>query len=312
MSMTLVQLETFVRVVALGNYTRVAEELHLTQPGVTQQVRALERHFKLRLVDVVGHTPVPTDAGRFLAARAAEVRGAVVALEREMGEFAHAEGGELHLGATLTIGSYALPDLLARFAAIHPGVAVRVEVANTAAMAARVRSGVLGLALVEGPLDDREGALDILPFRDDHLLLVLPPAHRLAGRARVEPWDLTDEPFVWREAGSGTRDFAERALAAVGVVPVTVLELPSGEGVARAVEAGLGVAILSTLVVERAVAEGRVATAEVAGVDLRRTFRLVRPCGRTPSPAARAFAALARDGYEEWDRREGDTSAARA
>ena len=244
MSMTLVQLETFVRVVALGNYTRVAEEFHLTQPGVTQQVRALERHVKLRLIDVIGHTPVPTDAGRFLAARAAEVLGNVAALEREMGEYARAAGGEVHLGATLTIGSYALPDLLARFAAAHPGVRVRVEVANTAAIAARVRSGALGLALVEGPLDDNEGALEILPFQDDHLLLVLPPAHHLAGRGPVAPEDLANEPFVWREAGSGTRDIAEQALMAVGVTPRAALELPSGEGVARAVEAGLGVAIL--------------------------------------------------------------------
>src|SRR4051794_39815993 len=113
MSMTLVQLETFVHVARLGNYTRVAEELHLTQPGVTQQVRALERHFGLRLVDVVGRRPVLTEAGRFLAARAGDLLGSAAALEREMGEFAQARGGELHLGATLTIGTYALPALLA-------------------------------------------------------------------------------------------------------------------------------------------------------------------------------------------------------
>jgi DNA-binding transcriptional LysR family regulator len=290
MGVTLVQLETFVRVADLGNYTRVAEEFHLTQPGVTQQVRALERQLGVTLVDVVGRRPVLTDAGRFLAARARETLVGVAALEREMGEFAAARAGELALGATLTIGSYVLPALLARFTAAHPGVTIRVEVANTVAIAARVRDRALGLALVEGPLEGDD--LVITPFQEDRLRLVVPPNHRLAGQAQVAPRDLDTEPFVWREEGSGTRALAERVLAGAGVHPRAVLALPSGEGVARAVEAGLGVAILSELVVERAVRAGRLATLDIAGVDLCRTLRVVRLRVRTPAPAAHAFTAL--------------------
>ena len=88
MGASLVQLETFVHVAELGNFTRVAEALHLTQPGVTQQVRALERHYGITLVDVVGRRPVLTDAGRFLAARARELLGTTAALERDMAELA--------------------------------------------------------------------------------------------------------------------------------------------------------------------------------------------------------------------------------
>lgn len=293
MNVTLVQLQTFARLAALGNFTRVAEELYLTQPAVTQQVRALERHFGVRLVDVVGRRPLLTEAGYFLAARAADLLSNADALEREMGEFAAVRAGELRLGATLTIGAYALAALLARFAAAHPAVAVRIDVANTAAVVARVRAGALGLALVEGPVDD--DALEIVPYQHDRLLLIVPKGHPLAGRSAVEPCELEDEPFVGREPGSGTRALAERALAAAGVTPRVVLELPSGEGITRAVEAGLGLAILSELVVGRAVAAGRVAAAEIVGVDLRRTFRLITPRGRTLSPAARAFAALLLD-----------------
>jgi DNA-binding transcriptional LysR family regulator len=295
MSMTLVQLETFARVAALGNYTRAAEELHLTQPGVTQQVRALERHFGVRLVDIVGRRPVLTDAGHFLAARAENLLGNMAALEREMGEFAEARGGELYLGATLTIGAYALPALVSRFSAAHPRVATRVEIANTAIMAERVRTGALTLALVEGPLEDL--ALEIVPFQTDRLVLVAPPDHRFAGRARVSPRELADEPFVWREQGSGTRALAERLLAAAGVHPRAVLELSSGEGVARAVELGLGLAILSRLVVERAVAAGRLLALDIEGLDLARTFRVVYLRGRTLSPAARALVVLLRRGH---------------
>src|SRR5258708_37762823 len=102
MGVTLVELETFARVAVLGNYTRVAEEAHLTQPGVTQQVRALERHFGVRLVDVVGRRPLLTDAGRFLAARAQALLGSMVSLERDMGAGAAAGGGEVQVGASLT------------------------------------------------------------------------------------------------------------------------------------------------------------------------------------------------------------------
>lgn len=290
MGVTLVQLETFVRVATRGNYTRVAEEFHLTQPGVTQQVRALERAFGVRLVDMVGRRPVLTDAGAFLAERAREVLGGMAALEREMGEFAAVRAGELALGATLTIGAYVLPALLARFTQANPSVRVRVEVANTVAMAARLRDGALGLALVEGPLDGAD--LEIVPFRADTLMLVTPPGHALAQQSPVDPRALDDVPMIWRERGSGTRALAEEALAARGVRPRSMLELPSGEGVARAVEAGMGVAILSALVVERAVHGGRLQMMDIAGVDLRRSFRLVRTRGRTLSPAGRAFAAL--------------------
>jgi DNA-binding transcriptional LysR family regulator len=289
-SVTLVQLETFARVATLGNYTRVADELHLTQPGVTQQVRALERHFGVRLADVVGRRPVLTDAGRFLAARIQDVLTTMAALEREMGEFAAARTGDLHIGATLTIGDYILPGLLATFTARNPGVRVRIEVANTRAMAERIRRGELSLVLVEGPLIDE--SLSIESFQPDELCLVTPVTHRFAVRGTILAAELASEPFIWREQGSGTRAFAEAALAAAGVQPRFVVELPSGEGVARAVEAGLGVAILSRLVVERAVADGRLAAVEIEDLDLSRTFRLVTVRGRTLSPAARAFRSM--------------------
>jgi len=289
MTATLVQLETFVRVAELQNYTRVAEELHLTQPGVGQQVRTLERQFGVKLVDIVHRRPILTEGGAFLAARAGDVLGTMAALEREMKEFADARSGELHVGATLTIGTYVLPARLARFAESNPGVRVHVEVANTREMAKRIQGGNLSLALVEGPLAD-EG-LSIEAFQPDELVLVVPPNHQYADRL-IMARDLDREPFVWREQGSGTRAIAETALIGAGVQPPVVLELPSGEGVARAVEAGLGVSILSRLVVERAVADGRLAIAEIADVDLTRTLRLVTVRGRTLSPAARAFRQL--------------------
>ena len=287
MSLTLVQLETFMRLAALGNFTRVAEERYLTQPAVTQQIRALERHFKLQLVDVIGHQPELTEAGHFLAERASDLLISVAALEHDMAEFAEARSGELRVGATLTIGTYTLPSLLAHFTREHPGVHVQVEIANTVAVAHHVCNGALTLGLIEGTYQSEE--LQHIPYQHDHLVLVVSPQHAFAQRESIAPQELIGEPMVWREEGSGTRQIAEQALAAAHIPPRVVLELPSGEGVARAVEAGLGIAFLSPLVVERAMAEKRLIAVEVTGLNLQRVFQLIVRSKHTLSPAARAF-----------------------
>ena len=291
MAFTLTQLETFRRLAREENFTRTAEGLHLTQPAVTQQVRALQAHFHVKLVDVARHRTVLTEAGRFLAARAEVVLGDVEAREREMREFADVRAGELRIGATRTIGSYTLPDLVARFGAAHPGIRLLVRVENTEAIARAVKNGHVSLALVEGPLADAE--LDIVPYAEDELVLIVPKKHALARKRRtIAARDLTNVPFVFREEGSGTRAQAERALLDAGVTPHVALTLPSGEGIVRAVELGIGVAIVSRLIAEGPVRSERVARVRIADLTLPRMFRVIRLARQTPSPAVLAFVAL--------------------
>lgn len=297
MSLNLVQLQTFRRLALERNFTRTADALGLTQPAVTQHVRALQDHFAVKLVDLVGRRTILSDAGRFLAARAELVLGNVAALEREMRDFADVRAGELRIGATMTIGTYALPDLVARFQHLHPAIQLRVEVENTHAMALAVKAGRVSLALVEGPLVDDD--LEIEAYADDELVLIVPPAHALARRRDSIPArDLAGLPFVFREEGSGTRMQVEQALLGAGVTPKVVLTLPTGEGIVRAVQLGIGVAIVSRLVVDTPIAQGRVARATLRDLELRRTFRLVRLRGQTPSPSAMALTALLRNGGE--------------
>ena len=288
MALTITQLETFSRLAEIGNFTKTAEELHLTQPAVTQQVKALAEHFGTPLFDMVGRRPVLTDAGTFLAQRAGELLSAFAALEREMREFADARSGTLDLGATLTIGNYAILPALAAFRAAHPGVSIRLTVANTAAMVTAIKDRRLALALVEGQVNDP--ALDVAPYGGDELVLIVPPrGHVFSDVEAIAARELAGIEIVSREEGSGTRTIAEEALRAAGIEPNVVLALPSGEGVTRAVESGLGVAILSRLVVERAVAAGRVRAVRIGDLDLRRAFYVLRLRERTPSPLAKRF-----------------------
>jgi DNA-binding transcriptional LysR family regulator len=295
MPLTLTQLHTFARLAEIGNFTRTADELALSQPAVTQQVRALADHFGTPLFDMVGRRPVLTDAGAFLAQRAVDVLSAAAALEREMREFADARFGTLDIGATVTIGNYTVLPTVAAFRKAHPTATVRLYVANTVAMVADIRSRRFGVALVEGPV--RDPKILVEPYATDELTLIVPPhGHRLSDRTSIDPSELDGEAFAAREEGSGTRTVAEDALRAAGVTPNVVLTLPSGEGVARAVEAGVGVAILPLIVVERAVAAGRVRSVRVTGVDFTRPFSIIRLRERTPSPLAQRFLTMLRGG----------------
>jgi DNA-binding transcriptional LysR family regulator len=157
-----------------------------------------------------------------------------------------------------------------------------------------VADGRISLALVEGDVAGED--LEILPFADDELILIAAPGHPLTGRQTVRAADLVNEPFVSREEGSGTRALFQRGLRAAGIEPRIVLALPTSEGIVRAVRRGLGFAMISRLVAADALERREVVRIAIRGVDLRRTFRLVRRRLRTPSPAARRFAELLFEG----------------
>lgn len=291
MPFTLTQLHTFRLLARLRSYSRVAKELGLTQPAITRQIHELEKIFDLRLVEVVRRQAQLTEAGRFLAERSELLLGDAAALRRDMHEFSRGAKGSLEVGATVTIGTYALPRLLARFRALHPEVTLHVEVGNTEAMQERLRSGRLGLALIEGSIDGKD--LEATPYQSDDLVLVVPSrGHRFSARRFVQPGELADETLILREAGSGTRAFAERMLRFSGVTAQSIIGLASAEAAIVAVEERLGIAILSSLAASRAVGEGHLRIVPIASVELRRWFQLVKLKNHTLSPAARQFQAI--------------------
>jgi DNA-binding transcriptional LysR family regulator len=285
---SLTQLQTFVRLSELGNFTRTAEELGVTPPAVTLQIRALSDHFGVPLVDIVKRRPILTRAGRFLAQRSRSVLESVAALEREMERFTAGETQPLILGATVTVGNYILTPLLAEFEANHSHGDIDVRYENPAQLAALLRSREASIVLGSDlPKDDD---FDARPFAQDHLVLIVPAkGHRFSRRRTVRAADLIGEVFVSREADSPTRLLAERALREHGVRVHTKLVVPSLEGVVRAVEAGLGVAIVSWLVVERLLQHKRVHAVEIRDLDLRRQFEVVTLRDADMSTNALAF-----------------------
>jgi DNA-binding transcriptional LysR family regulator len=294
---SMVQLQALRSIGRFRSFSRAAQAMGVSQPAVSQQIAALQRSLGLKLVDVVGNRAVLTEAGRFVSDRAELVIRELDALLRDTREFASAERGMLEFSATLTIGTYIVPKLIASFRQRHPAVTACVAIANTSAVAAAVLSGSAPLGLVEGPVDDEW--LEHVPFATDRMVLVVPArGHRLSQTARVRPEDLAGEAFVSREPGSGTRGLGYEALHRLELATHIAVELPSGEAILRAVECGIGLAVLSEHVVERAVALGTVRTVEIEGVDLTRHYCLMTLRGRTLSPLAQAFAELVLDGID--------------
>jgi DNA-binding transcriptional LysR family regulator len=291
--MRFTQLEAYCRVVELGSFSAAAEALVVTQPAVSLHVRSLEKELGVRLLERRGRTVLPTPAGRALYRHARAILRLRDRIEHQLkGEGpqpARAGGRPVRLGASATGVSYYLPPLLHAFAAAHPAAPVTTRVDVTDRILQGLVDGELDLGLVWGPVRRAEFDEERLGF--DRFCLICHPGHPLARRGRADAADLHTQPFVLGMPGSLTRRFIEARLARVGVLPRAAVEVLSTADMKRAVENGLGLAVVSRKAVEEELEAGRVVELHVPGLRLWREVCLVQPRGR---PRSRAATRLAR------------------
>jgi DNA-binding transcriptional LysR family regulator len=242
--LTLHQLQVFSVVVAEGGFSAAARRLGLTQPAVSLQVRGLEEHFGAQLLERSGRAVRLTDAGQQAYAYATRLLDVLADMESAMRSDTDRPAGRLHVGASTTPGEWLLPRLLPHFREQYPDVQLTVEVSDTAAVLEQVLRRQCDVGLVGGVAHAER--LDFVPFAQDELVLVAAANHPLARGGAVAPAELGRYSFVFREAGSGTRAAAERALEQLGVtgLPVSMV-LGSSEAVKQAVAAGVGLAVVS-------------------------------------------------------------------
>ena len=284
-------LEVFHAVAVSGSLTAAARELGTSQPAATKQLRLLEETLGTALLDRLPRGVRLTAAGELLERHA---RALFAQRDRALAELAELKGlrrGRLELSASLTVGSYLLPGILARFRSLHPEVAVRVSVGNTREGLARVRDGEVDAALVEGPVE-LEG-VEAKEFARDELVVAAPAGHLLARRRGPVPLRrILSEPLIEREEGSGTREILERELSRLGVDWKPSLVVGGTEAIKGLVAAGMGLAVLSRLAVAAECRDGRLAVLRVPELSLGRALSVVQPSGRTPSPALAEFLSL--------------------
>jgi DNA-binding transcriptional LysR family regulator len=252
--MTLEQLRIFVGVAERQHMTAAARALHVTQSAASAAIAALEARHGVKLFHRVGRGIALTEAGQMLLKEARSVLGRAAAAEAMLAEFGELKRGTLRVVASQTIAAYWLPQLLAAFHNRYPSLSVELAIGNTEQAAARVHDGEADVGIVEGEVDDP--ALAHWPIGQDRLMLVQSVPFT---DTKIDAAWLRRARWIGREQGSGTRSTLDRHLRALGVDPSLLdvaLVLPSNESVRTAVEAGAGVAVLSSLVVAPAVEAG--------------------------------------------------------
>ena len=272
-AVTLRQLRTFKTVADLTSFSAAAQRLKLSQPSVSYQVKELEETIGLPLLDRLGKKVQLTEAGSVLYDYAWQMLDvldeATVAIEEMRG----IKRGTLRVGASTTVGIYLLPAALGAFKKLHPGLVISLEIGTRARVQEQVLRNELDLAVVGPALKDPE--LAIISFLSDELVVVAPAGHALAGKSGLTLKDLAGQPFIMREAASGSRLSLEKAARKAGAKLQIAMELGSNGAIKHAVESGLGLAVISRYATALEFSSGRLVELKVGGFPIRRDWHIL-------------------------------------
>ncbi|MEO2206996.1 selenium metabolism-associated LysR family transcriptional regulator [Paenibacillus pabuli] len=267
------QLHIFYTVAEKGSFSAAAQALHMTQPAVTMQIQSLEDYFGTKLLHRSTKKIELSEAGRTLLPHAKRSVELVRQTDEAMSAFTQMLQGRLQLGASLTIGEYVLPRMLGPFARQYPDISIVMKVMNTTQIMDDILKHQLNFGLIEAPIHHPDMIVE--PVMQDELKLVVPAGHALAERGKVELEEVMAYPFVLREKGSGTRQVMEDQLQKKNIDPQdmnVVMELGSTGAVKSAVEAGVGITMLSPSSVQHELALGLVHIVDIRGLAFKRQF----------------------------------------
>lgn len=288
--MDLWQLHIFCRVIEHKSFSKAAEAVHLSQPTVSAHIKDLETHFGCPLIDRLSREAAPTQAGRLLYGYARRMLGLRDEAESAMSQYQGRTRGRLVVGGSTIPGTYLLPRVVGRFRRRYPEVQLSLAIEATAGIVAGILEGVLELGVVGAESDDK----DILQqaVMEEEMRLIVPRGHRWAKRKKIALAELWEEPYIAREAGSGTLQSLQRHIGDLGRERrelSVVAEMGSTEAVCQGIREGIGVSILSPLAVAEGITAGRLKALAVEGLDLTRRFYLTTHRRRSLSPLATAF-----------------------
>jgi len=283
---TLKQIRAFCAVARHRSFAGAAEELHLTPPAVTMQIKELESVIGLPLFDRGARAATLTMSGEYLLVYARRVLGTLKEAEDAMARLRGAQSGRITIGMVST-AKYFLPRLLAKFRAAHRGVEMQLAVGNREQLVRQLHDAEVDLAVMGRP--PRELDTRAEPFAVQPHAVVASPEHPLAGSRGIPPSALGAEEFIVREPGSGTRAAMEQFFREHHLAPPQVMEMTSNETIKQAVIANMGLAFLSLHTAGLEIATGQLAVLDVVGLPLLRRWHIVNIRGKPLSPAAEAL-----------------------
>jgi DNA-binding transcriptional LysR family regulator len=271
-----IKLKVFCTVAERGSFTRAARIVHLSQPAVSLQIQSLEEFFETKLFDKTGKQVSLTVAGKILYEHAKHIIGHYDEVAKEINKLTGKMKGAVALGASTTLGNYILPQIITEFKKIHPKIKIKLRIGNTERIEDLMHSGFVDFGIVEGKTSRSTTKTERLI--SDRLALVVHPKHTLTRKKSVSILDVTREPFILREQGSGTRQHIEKFLHKHGLnindLHVALI-MGSTESIKSAVEAGTGIAILSRWAVRKEVEDGRLKTVNFKEESFTRDLTLI-------------------------------------
>ena len=288
---TLRQLQLLEAIVRLGSFTRAAEELFLTQPTVSMQIKKLADTLNTPLFRQVGRSVEPTDAGREVYAACREILSTLSNLEITLADLKGLKRGRLRLGV-LTTAAYVAPEILGAFCRRYPGIDVQLQVTNRENTLERL-SGHDDDLYVMGQAREESDQIESVPFAPNPLVMVARVDHPLATQRNIPVSRLAEENLILREPGSGVRDSVLKQFAEAGLQPRVRMQLGSNEAIKHAIVGGLGISALSLHSLTLDSTAGRLALLDVAGFPIMRRWHLVHWRGRELSLVARTFLDFA-------------------
>jgi len=286
MHITFRQLQVFESVARNLSYTQAAQSLHLSQPAVSMQIKQLESAIGLPLFELLGKKLYLTEAGEELFNYSSSISRQLDEAEEVIEALKGASRGRLRVSVASTANSFAT-RLLAGFAHLHSHVTISLDVTNRRSLLDQLQNNETDLVIMGRPPAD----LDLVtePFMDNPLVVIAPPTHPLANEPNIPMKALQQETFVVRETGSGTRIAMERFFSEQGVSLNTGMEMTSNEAIKQAVEAGLGLGIVSIHTLELELETGRIKILDAENFPILRHWYVVYRQGKRLSPTAQAF-----------------------
>lgn len=244
------QLVAFVTVAEERNFTRAAEIMLTSQPSVSQHIQNLERKLGTKLLERTNKYVRLNKAGEIVYYHAKEILRQYDLMCRLVDELTNQAHGTLAIGASYTFGEYVLPHTLAEFCAHYPDIAPSVTIANTTEVVQQVRGGMLDIGVIEGS-HENDDDVSVESFAEDNVVIVASANHPFIRSRMISPQALEKERWVVRETGSGTREVTDRVFRELGISPASILEFGSTQAIKEAVQAGLGISILSSWAIRR-------------------------------------------------------------
>ncbi|MFN9623055.1 MAG: LysR family transcriptional regulator [Cyanobacteriota bacterium] len=290
---TLDQLRILRAIASEGSFKKAADSLYVTQPAVSLQIQNLEKQLDVALFDRGGRKAQLTEAGHLLLSYCDRILSQCQEACRALDDLHNLKGGSLIVGASQTTGTYLMPRMIGLFRQKYPDVSVQLQVHSTRRTAWGVANGQVDLAIIGGELpQDLNDLLQVVPYANDELALVLPPKHPLSRLPELTKEDLYRLGFVCLDAQSTTRKMVDQLLSRskldVGRMKIE-MELNSFEAIKNAVQSGLGAAFLPVVSIERELSSGSLHRPQVADLQVRRQLKLISHPARYCSRAAEAF-----------------------